>query len=244
MKVLIVEDDELFSGRLEMLVEKLGYQLAGVAANSEDALRIARETPPDLLLLDIHIQGEYDGIELAGLIQKDHPVPLIFITSMEDNSSFQRAARTRPVQFLIKPVTDMQLQRSIELAIRSLAHPEASSSGAADWEEDLVFSGYLFIKVRQKLEKVAIPNILFAAADGRYCQIFTPEKKYLVRMPLQELAQKLPSPPFLPTHRSYLLNIKAIDSIDLQDNSIQVRNHTIPLSKRLKDDFLKKMDWI
>lgn len=244
MKVLIVEDDELFSGRLEMLVEKLGYQVAGVAASSEEALRIARETPPDLLLLDIHIQGEYDGIELAGLIQQDHPVPLIFITSLEDNLSFQRAARTRPVQFLIKPVTDTQLQRSIELAVKSLAHPEASSSGAPDWQEDLVFSGHLFIKVRHKLEKVAISNILFAAADGRYCQILTPERKYLVRLPLQELAQKLPSPPFFSTHRSYLLNTKAIDSIDLQENSIQVRNHTVPLSKRLKEDFLKKMDWI
>lgn len=239
MKILIVEDEELYSARLEMLVEKLEYELLGIVDNSSEALQIIGQTPPDLILMDIYIQGQYDGIELAARIQQEFDIPIIFITSLQDDLTFKRAARTNPIQFITKPFSDLQLQRSIELSIRNLVE-----QAEKPWENDLVFKDHLFIKVRQKLEKVAIEGILFVEADGRYCQICTEEKKYLVRLSLQELSEMLPSASFIQVHRSYVVNASKIINIDLQDSFIQIKQHQVPLSKRHRELLLKKLNWI
>jgi DNA-binding LytR/AlgR family response regulator len=158
---------------------------------------------------------------------------------LQDDLTFNRAARTNPIQFLIKPFSDLQLQRTIELTIRNLAQP-----GEEDWESDVVFKNHLFIKVRQKLEKIAIEGILFIEADGRYCQICTEGKKILVRLSLQDLSGLLPASSFIQVHRSYVVNASKILNIDLQDSLIQINQHQVPLSKRHRELLLKKINWI
>lgn len=239
MKVLIVEDEELYGDQLEMLIEKLEYELVGIVDNSVEALQIIEKTPPDLILMDIYIKGQYDGIELAARIHQDFDIPIIFITSLQDDLTFKRAARTNPIHFITKPFSDLQLQRSIELSIRNLAKQEEEN-----WETDLVFKNHLFIKVRHKLEKISIEAILFVEADGRYCQICTEEKKYLVRLSLQELTGMLPAASFIQVHRSYLVNASKILNIDLQDSFVQIKQHQVPLSKRHRELLLKKLNWI
>jgi DNA-binding LytR/AlgR family response regulator len=241
MKILIVEDEALYADKLEMLIEQLEYEHLATVDNSADALRVVQEQKPDLILMDIYIRGEHDGIELANLILKNHPIPIIFITSLQDNLTFNRAARVNPIQFIQKPFNDLQLQRSIELSIKNLADAAATEPA---WENDLFVQEHLFIKVRNKLEKVAINEIVFVEADGRYCQIFTENKKYLVRMGLHELEEKLPKDLFVQSHRSYLVNVAKIRSIDLQDNFIQLKEHQIPLSKRQKEVLVAKLNWI
>lgn len=239
MKILIVEDEELYGARLEMLVEKLEYELIGIVDNSADALQMIGQNPPDLILMDIYIQGQYDGIELATRIQQTFDIPIIFISSLQDDLTFKRAARTNPIHFITKPFSDLQLQRSIELSVRNLANAQEEN-----WENDIVFKDHLFIKVRHKLEKIAIDSILFVEADGRYCQICTEEKKYLVRLSLLELTDMLPASSFIQVHRSYLVNASKIINIDLQDSFVQIKQHQVPLSKRYRELLLKKLNWI
>lgn len=239
MKILIVEDEELYADRLEMLIEKLEYELLGIVDNSTDALQMIEINRPDFILMDVYIKGQYDGIELAARIRQNYDIPIIFITSLQDDLTFQRAARTNPIHFITKPFSDLQLQRSIELSIRSMAKMEEN-----DWKNDIVFKDHLFIKVRQKLEKIVVEDILFVEADGQYCQIITEEKKYLVRLSLQELSGMLSKTSFIQVHRSYLLNANKLKNIDLQDNFIQVYQYQIPLSKRHREQLLKKLNWI
>jgi DNA-binding LytR/AlgR family response regulator len=241
MKILIVEDEELYADKLEMLVEKLEYELVGIVDNSADALAKIRQNPPDLILMDVHIQGQHDGIELADLINREFNIPVIFITSLLDDLTFNRAARAKPIYFLNKPFSDIQLQRSIELTVRQLG---TQANDTPEWEQDVFSKEHLFIKVRQKLEKVAIKDIVYLEADGRYCQIFTERKKYLVRLSLQECMALLPATDFLQTHRSYLINTEKIQTIDLQDNFIQFDKFQVPLSKRHREVLLKKLNWL
>lgn len=241
MKILIVEDEELYADKLEMLVEKLEYELVGIVDNSADALAKIRQNPPDLILMDVHLQGEHDGIELADLINREFNIPVIFITSLLDDLTFNRASRAKPIYFINKPFSDIQLQRSIELTVRQLG---TQANEPQEWEQDVIFKEHLFIKVRQKLEKVAIKDIVYLEADGRYCQIFTEGKKYLVRLSLQECMELLPAAEFLQTHRSYLINAEKIQTIDLQDNFIQLDKFQVPLSKRHREVLLKKLNWL
>lgn len=237
IRVLVVEDEPLYADHLEMLLEKLGYQHQATVDNSNEALQQIEQQLPDLILMDVHIKGDYDGIELAEMILSKTLIPIIFITSMEDDLTFKRASRSKPLGFLVKPVKDIQLQRSIELAIRKL---ESQGSTPETYDDTLADEAF-FIKNRQKLEKVWIKDLLYIEAEGRYTKLVKSDKKYLLRRPFQEVLDRLQSHNFTQTHRSFALNLKQVTSVDLEDYLIHLGEHHVPLSKRNKDDFIHKL---
>lgn len=255
-KILIVEDEELYADKMEMLVEKLGYLHLGTVDNSSDALALINKDIPDLILMDIHIQGSHDGIELSDLIHKEHPIPIIFVTSLQDDLTFSRASRTNPVSFLVKPFNELQLQRVIELTVKKLhespstnnkqdsSKKENLESTPSEWDNDFLFQKHFFIKTRQKLEKVAIKEVFYLEADGHYCQVHTEDKKFLVRMSMADLSKRLPADLFLQTHRSFIVNIQKVESVNLQESVIILGEKQVPLSKRNREELLKKLDWV
>ena len=246
-KILIVEDQELYAEQLEMLIDKLDYEHMGTVNNSTDALSIVLSDLPDLILMDIHIEGSHDGIELANIIHKSHPIPIIFITSLQDDATFSRANQTNPISFLIKPFNDIQLQRIIEITIKNLAKQEETADHKTqkeEWENDFLFQEHFYIKTRQKLEKVAVDSVLFLASDGHHSWVHTEEKKFLVRLSMKELLKRLPTELFVQTHRSYVVNFKKVQSVDLEESTINVGNQQVPLSKRNREELLKKLNWI
>ena len=250
LKVLIVEDEELFADRLEMLVDKLGYTHVGTADNATDATALTKEHHPELVLMDININGEYDGIELAERLQVYGTLPTIFITSLVDDRTFARAARSTPHGYLLKPFNELQLQRSIEIVARQLVAGElttpapAASPTARENAEELNLDGDFFIKNRNVLEKVSVDDVLYLQADGHYCQVHTAEKKYLVHRPLSDLAAQLPAADFFPTHRSYLVNANRVTAIDLNNMIVQLGEKQAPISKRSREAVLERFNWI
>ncbi len=251
--ILIVEDEELYADQLEMLVEKLGYNHAATTDNSVDALSHIRASAPDLILMDININGEYDGIELAGLIHEQWPIPIVFITSLQDDLTFKRASRAAPLNFLVKPFSKLQLQRTIELTVRKLTATKdtglltkpapAAAPENQTWESDFLFQEHFFIKTRQQLEKVAVVDVIYLEADGHYCQVHTDKRKFLVHQAMSELALRLPAN-FISTHRSYLVNVARVTAVDLQDNVVKLGEREVPMSRRSKDAVLDRLDWI
>ncbi len=251
-KILIVEDEELYSDQLEMIIEQLGYTHINTVDNSNEAMISIKEDVPDLILMDIHIQGEHDGIELADMIKKEHSIPIIFITSLQDDLTFTRASRTMPVQFLVKPFNNLQIKRSIELSIKqhnqhkqSLTSRDRIEAGEIKGIDEVnALNSHFFIKTRHKLEKVAVDEVLFLEADGHYCKVQTSQKKYLVRIAMTELVKRLPSDFFIKIHRSFIVNIKKIKSVDLQDSVVILEEKHLPLSKRNREVVLKRLDII
>lgn len=247
MKILIVEDEELYADQLEMLVEKMEYEPLAILDNSVDVLAFLEQNEVDLILMDVNIQGNYDGIELADMIQKQQPTPVIFITSLKDDMTFKRALRTQPYGFLIKPFSEIQLQREVELCVQKLTLESAKKSEeqqTEEWENDVLFNGYLFVKIKNRLEKIALKNILFLEADGLYCKLQTNDRSYLLRMSMTELSERLPIGVFLQTHRSFLVNTKKITAVDLENSVIKLGDFEVSLSKRNRTKLLQNLDWV
>lgn len=239
MKILLVEDDPLYANQLEILVEQMGYELAGLCDNAFDALDLFHRTAPDLLVLDIHLSGEMDGIQLAARLQQTRLVPTVFITSMQDDATFARAQQTQPVAFILKPFDGLQLQRTIELAVGKMGPNAPAASFEA---QDLVLPDCLFIKVRDKLEKVMLDDILYVEADNRYTIVHTAAgRRFVVRLSLGELEAKLPPNRFARTHRSYLIHLKWLQSVDLQTMMTQIKDKQVPLSKGFKEGILERL---
>lgn len=141
-RVLLVEDEAIIAKDIEQSLERMGYVVCGAAATGADAIRKAEETKPDLILMDIRLRGEMDGIEAARRILASRDLPIIFLTAFADDSTLQRAREVGPYGYVLKPfdenelyVTTMmaltkhrafaQLDRLVEERTRALAASEA-----------------------------------------------------------------------------------------------------------------------
>jgi diguanylate cyclase (GGDEF)-like protein/PAS domain S-box-containing protein len=116
-RIMLVEDENIIAMDVQQRLEVLGYQVTGHAASGVDAIRIAAETKPDLILMDIKIRGPMDGIETAAQIRELQDVPIIYLTAFADETTVKRARLTEAFGYLLKPFEDRELQSAIEIAL-------------------------------------------------------------------------------------------------------------------------------
>ncbi len=116
-QILVVEDEVFIALGIKKQLESFGYYVSGIASSGEDALSKVIETSPDLVLMDIVIQGEMDGIEVAKRIHDQFEIPIIYLTAYSDHVNLQRAKTTEPFGYLLKPFNDRELEITIEIAL-------------------------------------------------------------------------------------------------------------------------------
>ena len=120
-KILIVEDDRIVARDIEQQLSRIGHSVVGVTADGESAVQLARETAPDLVLMDIRLEGEMDGIEAAERIRQTAQVPVIYLTAYADDQTLARARLTEPFGYILKPFEDSQLRTAIEMGLHKHA---------------------------------------------------------------------------------------------------------------------------
>ena len=120
-RILIVEDERITSDHLRRLLTRLGYDVAGIASNGTEALEQLQHTHPDLLLADIGLRGEIDGVEVAARARNDYDIPVVFLTAFSDPETIHRARIPEPYGFIIKPFADEELHATIEIALQQTA---------------------------------------------------------------------------------------------------------------------------
>jgi PAS domain S-box-containing protein len=115
--ILIVEDEHIVAMDIRNYLERNGYQVAGHLDNGEHVVQAARELRPDLILMDIRLKGEMDGIQAARRIRTDLDVPVIFLTSYTNQSTLERARTAEPFAYIVKPFDERELTSNIEIAL-------------------------------------------------------------------------------------------------------------------------------
>lgn len=116
-KVLIVEDELIVAEDLRKMLKRMGYEVVGMAASGEEALREVEATSPDLVLMDIRIQGPMDGIDVAEHIYAHLDIPVSYLTAYADETTLERAKATMPFGYVLKPFEEHTLRTTIELAL-------------------------------------------------------------------------------------------------------------------------------
>jgi PAS domain S-box-containing protein len=116
-RILVVEDEGIIAEDIRMSLRDLGYDVFAVVATGEEAVRTAEASCPDLVLMDVVLQGDMDGIEAANRIRSSLGVPLIYLTAYADDKMLERAKITEPFGYLIKPFRDRELHSTIEMAL-------------------------------------------------------------------------------------------------------------------------------
>jgi diguanylate cyclase (GGDEF)-like protein/PAS domain S-box-containing protein len=145
---MLVEDESIIALDVKQRLERLGYQVVAQASSGIDAIRTAMETTPDLILMDIKIRGQMDGIEAATQIRTAQDIPVIYLTAFADEHTIKRASLTEAFGYLIKPFEDRELQSAIEIALykhrmekklraseeRYALAVQAANDGIWDWD--------------------------------------------------------------------------------------------------------------
>lgn len=243
-KILMVEDDMIIAADISMQLTKLGYEVIGINTRGEDALQTIENNRPDIVLMDIVLNGKMNGIETAEVILEKFRVPVIFLTSNSDDATFQRALNAKPYAFISKPFQKAELARTIRLALQRIeveleSEPVAESSDHVSTMEDR-----LFIKHKDQMVKVLLTEVLYAEADRSYCKIYTEKQSYLLSVPLRTIEAQLPPNTFLRVHRSFVVNLQKIDAISEYHEYLTIQSFKVPISRRLKEKVVKHLTMI
>ncbi|CAL67600.1 LytR/AlgR family response regulator transcription factor [Christiangramia forsetii] len=243
IKILIVEDEMIIAANISLQLNELGYEVTGIVPRGEEALMHIKSEAPDILLLDINLKGNLDGIETALEMQKNHDIPVIYLTANADDVHFNRAKETHPYGFIAKPFKKLDLQRAIELTITQISCKDDNKTDVESQNtEAFILSDCIFVRHLNSMVKVNIIDILYIEAERNYCRIFSNNKEYLLVMTLKEMDKKLPARHFLRIHRSYIINISQIKEIST--SHIVIGRKAIPISKSLKKELLKRLQTI
>ncbi|TRX20485.1 response regulator transcription factor [Flavobacterium franklandianum] len=241
--ILIVEDEMIIAANISLQLTHLGYEVTGIIPRAEEVLPHIRLYVPDILLLDINLKGDIDGIQLALLIQKEFKIPIIYLTANSDEAHFERAKDTNPYAFISKPFKKLDLQHAIELTIIRIQNEnETEKSIPIDNDVPFVLSDCIFVRSHNKMVKVCINDILFIEAERNYCKIHCKDREHLLVTTLKDLEEKLTSNNLLRIHRSFIVNLSHIDEIAM--SHVVIAKKAIPLSAELKKKLLQRIQKI
>lgn len=123
--ILIVEDESIVAFNLQQRLSHMGYHVPDVAVSGSETFELLSQSCPDLILMDIHIEGTMDGIDVAARIHETNPVPVIYLTAYSEDSTLERARKTRPYGYLIKPFSERELHATIQMALERHAVEKA-----------------------------------------------------------------------------------------------------------------------
>ncbi|MBS1604524.1 MAG: LytTR family transcriptional regulator DNA-binding domain-containing protein [Bacteroidetes bacterium] len=256
INILVVEDEAIVAMDLAQGLERDGYAVAGIADCAEEALQIFGQQPIDIVLMDIHIAGKKDGIETAAELMRVRRVPLIYLTAFTDAGTIEKAKHTYPSAYLAKPYHLTNVRIAIELAISNFAvarqpgggkvvplesHGTQGAVEPADKEAILQMNDCIFVKSNYAFVKIRLPDILYLAAENNHVRLATADRQLLLRMSLGLLLEKIDFKPLVRIHRSFAVNMNAIQSFT--DQEVTINKTPLPIGRSYKEEFLKNFDF-
>ncbi|MBK9337196.1 MAG: response regulator [Lewinellaceae bacterium] len=243
IRILIVEDEPIIAADLADRLTDMGFDIAGQCSTGEEAIGVVQQQVPDLILMDIQLDGPLDGIETTKMILEKHAVPVIFLTSNSDEATFARAKVTMPAAFLSKPFRGKDLKHAIELAIGQASKSIPVESLSPETEQTYLFQDRIFIKSKDRLVRLFLDDILWLEADDYYCRLVIPGKEILITQTLKQIGETLADVPgLMRVHRSYLVNLAHVEEIG--DLCVYIGKKQIPINKASKNDIIARLQRI
>ena len=217
MNALIVDDNKIARTTLKQLASQIkDITLTGECADAMDAYNLLHEQPVDLVFLDIEMPG-MTGLELIKNLGSKKPV-IIFTTSKKDYAA--EAFELNVVDYIVKPVTPSRFIQAVDKA-REILQSNKEEFKLDDEE-------FIFIRDSNIIRRLKLDDILFAEAMGDYVKLYTPQKFYAIHTTLKAVEERLPASKFLRVHRSYIVALIKIDTI--QDGALVVNGKPIPVA--------------
>jgi DNA-binding LytR/AlgR family response regulator len=229
MNALIIDDNKIARATTRQLAGRVaGMTVIAECSSAMDAYNILLTQPVDLLLLDIEMPG-MTGLELTKNLVNKRPL-IIFITSKREYAA--DAFDLNVVDYIVKPLTSFRFIQAIDKAREIL---ESNREEVKIKEDEFIFIRDSNIVRRLKLDK-----ILYAEAMGDYVKLYTPEKFYAIHTTLKAAEERLPASNFLRVHRSYMVAVNKIDS--MESGVLIVNGKPIPVADAYRNTLNRRMN--
>lgn len=236
INILIIEDTPEVAKKLQYLLEENNYNIVGIATNYHEAISLFYKLPIDIVIIDVFLGDNPDGITFAETISvvPNALKPFVFLTSSKDRQIFERAKLTKPFSFLLKPFNELELLYALEMAIEKF-YDQTNVFFSID-QDTVISEDYLYIKKKNALNKVNINDIIYIEVDDRYCSIVTEKENFMIQISLGKISKLLNPKIFRQTHRKYIVNTNCIEKVIPEDNLLFLKgNHQVTFSGKYKD---------
>ena len=211
-----------------------------ISFNFEEATELLKKDLPDIVLLDISLDGERDGIEVADHINQYYKLPFIYLTSHADTATVQRAKATHPSSYLVKPFDANDIFAAIEIALANYAKSNpVQGSGAPENDDELLINNAIFIKREGLFIKLKLSDILYMQSDRSYIELHTANKSHTIRSSFGDLLLEINARQFFRVHRSYVVNMDHVDAIN--SNKLMIGEAEIPVGRSYRELLLKRL---
>jgi two-component system, LytTR family, response regulator LytT len=239
--VLIVEDELIIAEDMKGMLRELEYEVVGIAIDYNEAEEILSTVIPDIALIDIHLQGEEDGISLASSIRDRYDIPTVFVSSYSDRATVERAKLARPEGYIVKPFIKEDLYTSVEIAVFNHAkNRQIQTDQIKEDGESAILRDHIFIRKDYMLIKIKFDDLIWIRSEMNYLELHCQENKHIVRSTLKEFVDKLPAGQFLQIHKSYCINIRYITAID--HSNIWLKKSRIPIGRSYLEQVRKVLN--
>jgi DNA-binding LytR/AlgR family response regulator len=229
MNALIIDDNKIARATLKQLASKIkDLVLVAECADALEAYNLLQTNPVDLLLLDIEMPG-MTGLELTKNIGTRRPI-IIFITSKKEYAI--EAFELNVADYILKPVNVARFIQAIDKA-REILDSRKEEMTLQDDE-------FIFIRDSNIIRRLKLDNILFAEAMGDYVKLYTPEKFYAVHTTLKAVEERLPAAKFIRVHRSFVVALNRIDTI--QDGALVINGKPLPVADAYRNMLNSRMN--
>jgi len=247
INILVVEDESIVSKDIQNSLKKIGYNVIGSCNNAEEAIEIATELHPDVVLMDIMLKGVLTGIDAADKIKLLN-IPVIFLTAYADEATLAKAKVTEPYGYILKPFKEKDLNISIEMAIQRhkkltelrkervfLYSIVENKEGAKD---------VLFVKSNSRLVKINTKDIFFIEALKDYVTINTELMRYTIHSTMKDIEKKVAPNEFMRVHRSFIVRVDKIVAIENHNLILEKDKKPIPIGGSYKDELLQRLNMV
>ncbi len=247
-KVLIVEDESIVAKDIHNILQKNNFEIVGVANNADTALNYIAQDKPDIILMDIMIKGNMNGIELSHKIKEEYDLPVVFLTAYSDLSTLEKAKVVEPYAYITKPFKNADILSAIEITLFRFKKDQERKRereilySIVENKENDAGTHLIFVKSGGKMIKIKYEDIYVVEALKDYVTFHTKQGRYIVHATMKLIEDKLGKKEFIRAHRSYIVRIDKIQSIDNQEIVLESFPKTIPIGGNYKDEVYQRLN--
>lgn len=222
--IFIVEDEVALAENVETILSLSGYTIVGKEGDGDRAFDLILKLKPDLILMDVMLQGKISGIDLSQMIRQVSDIPIIFITAHSDKSYLERISTLNYDSYILKPFSKEVLISTIYLS--SLKQSRKGYS-----------NNVLNIRDKGFIVPLKEDKIIMLKADGLYTRIYTTEREYVIRDILKDVTSRLSENKFLRIHKSFIVNLDFVTAFNSKE--VTVKKFVVPIRRGFFKEFSK-----
>jgi DNA-binding LytR/AlgR family response regulator len=226
--ILLVDDNNFHLDLIKLKLSNLGYSNVVARRFYHDAVEYLELHTPDLVILDYYLDKSNTGLKLVNECLLNTDIPVIFMSSFYGEEVFKEILNVHPTSFIPKNASEFDLDKTIKLA--------TAKKGVANLNKKI--TDYIIVRYGRLFKKLAVADIEYVAVDGKYLNLYADNKIFLIRSTLNDFEKMLPDN-FIKVHQAYAINLKFLDSINLDEGILKVGRANVPFSRNHKKAIFK-----